>query len=237
METKKLKKKARQKLTGKYITTIAALLIYSLIGGLFVGTSKLIYNENMYIFFNIIITGLLYMGLLQIFIKVARGKKTSVKDLFSRTDLFWKCTAITIVLTVFSTICIALEYIAYKSLAVFILYQPDMSLAICASMTILGVVICAAIATFYVVMMASFSQVYYILYENENMPVTEIFEKSMDLMEKHKIDYILFQLSFLLWIILGLFTFGLLYLWLIPYMGVAEVNFYDEIKKLEKKQK
>ena len=84
--------------------------------------------------------------------------------------------------------------------------------------------------------MVSWSQVYYILYENEEMPVLDIFAKSMDLIEDYKIDYVMLNLSFIGWTILGLFTFGLLHLWLIPYMLVANTNFYYELKKLEKKE-
>ena len=55
-------------------------------------------------------------------------------------------------------------------------------------------------------------------------------------MEDYKIDYLLLELSFLGWLIAGIFTFGLLYLWVIPYMMVTEANFYYEVKKKEKKQ-
>ena len=47
----------------------------------------------------------------------------------------------------------------------------------------------------------------------------------------YKNDYILLVFSFTGWIILGAFTFGILYLWLFPYMSVTLANFYDEIKK------
>ena len=105
-----------------------------------------------------------------------------------------------------------------------------------ALMIMIGIILCSAIAVFYVILMVSWSQVYYILYENEEMPVLDIFSRSMDLMEDYKIDYLLLELSFLGWLIAGIFTFGLLYLWVIPYMMVTEANFYYEVKKKEKKQ-
>ena len=99
MNINKMKEKALKKLKGNYGVIVPAILIYFLIVLFFSAASRLIYNENIDILFNILITGLLYMGLLQIVIKTSKGEKTDLKTLFSRTDLFWKATAITIVNT------------------------------------------------------------------------------------------------------------------------------------------
>lgn len=237
MKIGKIKEKALKKLEGNYIIPIIVIIIYGLITLTFEIISKLIYNENMSIFFSIIVTGLLYMGLLEITIKIARGKKADIMDLFRRTDLFWKCIAITIILVSFTLLCSVLEYIAFKSLQAFIVYQTDMSSLISGAMLIIGIILCSAIIAFYIIIMISCSQSYYILYENENMSVLDIINRSMDLMENHKIDYILYELSFVGWILVGIVTFGLLFLWVTPYMMVSNVIFYDELIKLEKKEK
>jgi len=54
------------------------------------------------------------------------------------------------------------------------------------------------------------------------------------MMNRYKRDYFVFGLSFFGWILLGIFTLGLLYIWLIPYMMTAEVLYYDELKKIRK---
>lgn len=236
MKIKKIKEKALKKLEGNYITVILATLIFGLIIGIFTGVSQLIYNNNMSAFFELIIIGLLYMGLLEITIKIARGKKTKLSDLFNRTDLFWKSIAVTIIMSTFTLLCTVLEIVAFKSLKAFTVYQTDMSPFISGIMVIIGILLCAAIATFYITIMISCSQSYYILYENENMPVIDILNRSMDLMEYHRLDYILYILSFLGWIVLGIVTFGLLFFWVSPYMMVSNVIFYDELVKLEKKE-
>lgn len=236
MNIKKIKEKALKKLEGNYIKPVVAMLIFAAINIIFYGISKFIYNENMSVFFGIIITGLLYMGLLEITIKIAHGKKTSIKDLFSRTDLFWKTIAITIILISFTLLCITLESIAYSSLKAFLIYQTDMSRLVIGIMILIGILLCSAIATFYIAIMISCSQVYYVLYENENMTVIDIFNRSMDLIETRRLDLIMYKLSFLGWILLIIPTFGLLSLWTLPYMMVANVNFYDELVKLEEKE-
>ena len=185
----------------------------------------------MMIFLNLIITSLFYMGLLQIMIKIARNKKTSFNELFQRTDTFFRCAAITIVFLAINTICALLEYTAVNSLIVFISYQTDLNIALSSFMIVIGIILSAAIAVFWIILMLCLSQSYFILYDNEDMPLGDIFRNSMDMMDGHKTDYLLLCLSFFGWIFLGLFTIGILYLWLIPYIFVSMANFYDKIKK------
>ena len=98
-------------------------------------------------------------------------------------------------------------------------------------MIVVGIILSAAIIVFWIVLLICLSQSYFILYDNEDMPLGDIFRMSMDMMEGHKADYIMLCLSFIGWMVLGIFTFGILYLWLVPYIGVSMVNFYDKIKK------
>ena len=59
-------------------------------------------------------------------------------------------------------------------------------------------------------------------------------KKSREMMKGYKWDYFVFGLSFLGWIILGVFTFGILYIWLIPYICVASCIYYDRLKERTK---
>lgn len=78
----------------------------------------------------------------------------------------------------------------------------------------------------------SYAMSKYIYCDQELKPL-ECIKASKKMMKGHKWDYFIFNLSFVGWIILGMFTFGLLYIWLIPYMSTADVLYYDELKKLE----
>ena len=164
-------------------------------------------------------------------IKIARNKKTSFNELFQRTDAFFRCAAITIVFLAINVICALLEYTAFNSLIVFISYQTDLNIALSSFMIVIGIILSAAIIVFWVVLMLCLSQSYFILYDNEDMPLGDIFRLSMDMMDGHKTDYIILCLSFVGWVFLGIFTLGILYLWLIPYVFVSMANFYDKIKK------
>ena len=82
----------------------------------------------------------------------------------------------------------------------------------------------------------SYSQVYFVKLDNPDMEVMDVLKKSKELMNGHKMDYFVLQLSFIGWVILGALTLGILYLWVIPYMSVTEANFYNELVKKDKKK-
>lgn len=235
MKIEEIKAKAREKLEGKYVVPIITLIIFMLIIGFFNGVAIMIYNEYMSLPFAMLTNGLFLMGLYEVFIKIAHGKQAKISDLFNRMDLFWKCLAVTIIVLGVTFLCGLLEVLAFKSLAVFVFYQTDMPQALSVFMILVGILLCSAIATFYVALAISFSQVYYVLYDNQEMPVMEIFTRSMDLMEEHKVDYVVYTLSFLGWAVLGVFTFGILLFWLVPYKQVSDVLFYEKLVKEEKK--
>lgn len=77
----------------------------------------------------------------------------------------------------------------------------------------------------------SYSMSFYILAENPGMSASEALRQSKQMMDGHKMDYFVLQLSFIGWALLGTITFGLAYIYVIPYMSAAEANFYRAIKE------
>ncbi len=75
-----------------------------------------------------------------------------------------------------------------------------------------------------------YAMVDYILLDNPNIGIMDCINKSKKMMYGHKMDLFLLHLSFIGWVILGVFTLGILYLWLMPYMSVTIANFYNSIK-------
>ena len=76
-----------------------------------------------------------------------------------------------------------------------------------------------------------YSQAFYIKLDNKDLGVFECIDKSKEIMNGHKMDYFLLILSFIGWAILGIFTLGILYFWLVPYFSVTMCNFYNKIKE------
>ena len=72
----------------------------------------------------------------------------------------------------------------------------------------------------------------YLMVDGEEDPM-ECIRKSKNMMKGYKMDYFIFQLSFAGWIILSAFTFGILFVYVIPYINVSQILYYEELRKLQ----
>ena len=84
----------------------------------------------------------------------------------------------------------------------------------------------------------SYSQSYTILYDTyqhtgEKMGYLDSITASRQLMNGYKMQLFLLDLSFIGWHILCLFTAGIGYLWLTPYIVASHTAFYDSLPKEE----
>lgn len=77
----------------------------------------------------------------------------------------------------------------------------------------------------------SYSFATFIFLDNPEMNAFDTLQESKKLLQGHKMEYFLLMLSFIGWIILGMFTLGILYIWLIPYMSLTECHFYNYLKE------
>ncbi len=76
----------------------------------------------------------------------------------------------------------------------------------------------------------SYAMTYYILRDNPDIGATEAITRSRKMMKGHKWQLFCLQFSFFGWILLSALTFGILMLWVTPYMQVATAEFYESIK-------
>ena len=80
----------------------------------------------------------------------------------------------------------------------------------------------------------SYRMVPYILAENPDMPANEIITRSREMMNGHKWQSFLLDLSFIGWIILGVLTLGLgMAFWTAPYMQSTDAALYLKLKQLQ----
>lgn len=76
----------------------------------------------------------------------------------------------------------------------------------------------------------SYSQTFFILVEHPTMSASDAIAKSKAMMDGYKWKYFCLGLRFIGWAILCIFTFGIGFLFLAPYMQVTFAKFYDDIK-------
>lgn len=77
----------------------------------------------------------------------------------------------------------------------------------------------------------AYSMYPYILRDEPDLSVWQTLKKSEAMMKGYKGKLFLMYLSFIGWFILGAFTFGILYIWLTPYVMTSTVKFYDEVRR------
>lgn len=69
--------------------------------------------------------------------------------------------------------------------------------------------------------------------DNPEFSETECIRKSKELMKGYKFDFWVFGMSFFGWGLLSLVTFGIALIWVLPYVSIATILYYDELKKLK----
>ncbi len=82
----------------------------------------------------------------------------------------------------------------------------------------------------------SYSMSMYVLAENKGMSARECIERSKQMTEGHKMELFVLGLSFIGWALLGTLTFGILYIWLMPYMQATYANAYNLLRGIPQEE-
>jgi uncharacterized membrane protein len=80
-----------------------------------------------------------------------------------------------------------------------------------------------------IILSMMFAMVFYLLADGEE-EIIETIKKSCDMMKGHKMDFFVLNLSFIGWMILSCLTFGILFIWVIPYIQMSQIIFYEKLK-------
>ena len=166
-----------------------------------------------------IITGALGVGLSTYFLKLVRerdGEEKNLRPLFvGFTNNFGRNLGVGLYLSILNFIYIFLIVAMivasiYLWVLVFILPLPIYGL---------------------IRVNLKYAMVYYIIADNPEYGVWQSLRESAIMMRGYKLKYFRLQLSFIGWIILCSFTFGVGSLWLTPYMHATNTVFYEQLKQ------
>lgn len=189
MNSKVLRRRAWDKLSGNWGTPIAVVLIYSLILG---AISAIGQRAPIVSIASIIVAGPLAVGLASYFIDFTRSKNPTIDNLF---DGFKSSFANSIVLSLLTGLFVFLWTLLF---------------------IIPGIIKAYA-----------YSMAPYLLAENPQMTPTEALDESQRLMQGHKMDLFILQLSFIGWYLLVLVTIGIAAIWVGPYVQATTAEFYN----------
>ena len=102
---------------------------------------------------------------------------------------------------------------------------------------IMGVIIYLCSLVFVIpgiIMALAYAMAAYIVVDTE-LGFKDALKQSREMMKGYKWNYFVFGLSFIGWILLTPFTLGILIIWLMPYMVIADALYYDKLKEITKK--
>ncbi len=80
-----------------------------------------------------------------------------------------------------------------------------------------------------IVKACSYAMAPYIQQDSDNKDWKYCLDRSREMMNGHKMDYFLLQLSFIGWMIVGVLCLGIGTLWVTVYLETAKANFYEEL--------
>lgn len=112
------------------------------------------------------------------------------------------------------------------SLIGIVVYVAAVFLAVISGLTVLIILGAIFMAAWTIAVSYRYRLSVYFLLDHPEMGALEAIGHSKAAMRGHIMDLFVQDLSFLGWALLSVFTFGILGLWLNPYMGAAEANFY-----------
>lgn len=229
MPPSELRKEAREALSGKWGKGICIILAYLLIT-FAIGFVEGLFENNSLLFLLIeiavlLITVPLSFGLTISFMKLKRNENVTafgfLNDGFTNFSKSWGIAWHTFVRMLLPVIAIFVVAILMSILTITSAKTPLLGLV--------GVALYIATLIYTVSRSLLYVVAYPIGYDNPELSSKDCVKKSEELMKGNRGNYFLLELTFIGWAILGILTLGIGYLWLIPYMQVAMVCFYDRI--------
>ena len=242
-----LRAKAREKLTGKWGKAACISLAYLVIAFL-IGFIQGHVEENS--FLNLIVSIIVFVievplsfGLVYSFYKLFKDEETSAFDFcslgFSNFGRAWGVTwqtilkmIVPVILMIISYVLIAFSISLYVASSFSYIYSGSASgLGMAGLLSIVGIILLIVSVIWGLTKYYYYALSYLIAMDNPEMTSKEVVEESKKLMNNNRGKLFGLQISFIGWAILALFTFGIGYIWLIPYMQFATICFYDKVKE------
>ena len=227
-----LKAAAKEHLFGKYGTVVSAVaavaaitvvVVVFFIAIIDLGTvpgAFILYFIlcGLFVLFGLFLSGMAYLNL-----KISCSKSVTVNDIFYGFQMFpgkalliqlyfavWVCTAAL-------PICF-LFYFMHQEM------QNPVLILICSLMSIVGGVAIVMVVLIYL-------QAFFLLHDFPGYSVTELLSLSRKLMMGSKCRFFYLLASFIPLMLLGLLSYGVAYLWILPYMCTTIAEFFLDLIK------
>ncbi|GHB92766.1 DUF975 family protein [Cerasicoccus arenae] len=183
------------------------------------------------VFVPIVLAGPFTLGMMTNYLNVSRGGETDFANLFSGFQDFGRALGVYFLILLMAFVVIFIgAFVVVAAMGV----TGGISEArfqeadgVLLAIIFIAVALCVA-SGFYIQL--KFSQVYYIMADHRDMGVIEVLSTSSQMMKGQLLKLFFLYLSFIGWAFLAIFTFFIGYIFLVPYMMVAQAKFYDDIR-------
>ena len=241
MSISKIRENARKALSGKWgrgaLITLAYLAFFFVVGLVvaLLGEESII--GSLVDLASSIIQVPLVLGVSYSFIKLKRNEEVKAFDYltlgFSNFGRAWGIglrSLLKLVKPVLCAIGSIVLVVVSSGIAVnsALLADGDKGLAlVCLILMLVGMVAYIVSLVYLVIKSLLYSLTTYIAYDNPDMTTSEIVDKSAQMMKGNRGKLFVLELSFIGWAILAVISLCIGYLWLLPYMEVALICFYE----------
>lgn len=218
----KIKQMARQNLKGNWGAAIIMLVLIGIVNCSIV-TSRLSDQGYTLSLVFLIITYPLVFGYITFFANVARNNDPKLKDIWAgfRKGNFLR----SIVIDFLISLCIALATVLdIQCEYLFVINGIGI-----ASVGYLILMLLLLIPE--IILLLAVSMRHYVAIDNPEMSAFKCIRESRRLMKGHKRQLFCLEMSFIGWIFVSVFTFGILLIWIIPWIEEAKAVFYNGIKE------
>ena len=235
MTSSDLRKNAREALNGKWGKAALLTLVYAVI------TFVISFVLNLIPFIgsiaSFVISVPLSYGILVSFIKLKRNEEINYTDFltigFSSFGKIWAVFG-NMVLKLIIPVVLVVVFIMLMTFSgigagVGIAFKSASATTGFAGLAIVWAIGYIASLIYLVVKSYYYCLSYYILYDNQDKTGKEIVEQSEKLMKGNRWKFFWLGLTFIGWSILAGFTFGIGMFWLMPYIMVTFVCFYESL--------
>ncbi len=209
---------AKDALDGKWGVSVLAFLVVMLILGGVPSVLTTYYSGEILI---AILGGAFQLGMAMFALRIVRKKEVRFVQIFDGFKNFFKAFGVYFLLEVLLYLLPRMFFGA--------VYRHEI---LTDFTSVKSIVLAGGFVWFvlFIVFSSMYAMVFYILADNPEMGIIELFTKSRKMMNGYKLKYIGMMLWFILFILAGVLTLGVAYLFLMPLMSVAVAKFYEEVK-------
>lgn len=243
---REIKLKAKESLKGNWGIAIVSCIIYGILLKGFSTTINMrefineVFMENVSngdvdiritiisILITVFLSGAMTYGLTSFFIKLVRKENPDVGDVFSGFKHYKGTLIINILLLVYEILW-SLMFIVPVAIILIISVASVEAENISTLAMLFMILVLIIVFMVLAIILFRYSMSFYIYFDNPELTASQVIKKSIDMMEGNQFRLFKLYLSFILWFLLAIFTFGLAMIWITPYMQAATAVFYEDL--------